>query len=40
MKILLSLVCIAGMLGGCGQKGDLYQTENTPPPNMEKSADQ
>jgi predicted small lipoprotein YifL len=42
MKRLLSLLSITGLLilGGCGQKGDLYHTEDAPPPNLEKSADQ
>jgi predicted small lipoprotein YifL len=41
MKTLLSMVCITGLLllGGCGQKGDLYHAPEAPPPEMEQAAE-
>lgn len=34
LSLLLALLSVVG----CGQKGDLYHTENVPPPEMEDKA--
>ena len=41
MKTVFSLFGIAVILlvSACGQKGDLYRTENVPPPEMEQPAE-
>ena len=31
------LILMLLVLAGCGQKGDLYRTEDAPPPTMEQS---
>lgn len=31
-------ILVLMILAGCGQKGDLYKTEDAPPPSMEKTA--
>jgi predicted small lipoprotein YifL len=38
MKTPIRLLLLLGLitLAGCGQKGDLYQTETAPPPTMEE----
>jgi predicted small lipoprotein YifL len=36
-EIHIFLIMALLMLTGCGQKGDLYQTEDAPPPTMEQS---
>lgn len=38
MNTFIRLLLLLGFisLAGCGQKGDLYQTETAPPPTMEE----
>jgi predicted small lipoprotein YifL len=38
MKTPIRLLLLLGLitLAGCGQKGDLYQTETAPPPTMQE----
>ena len=35
-RSVLAMLFVSLLILGCGQKGDLYRTENVPPPTMQE----